>query len=67
MYVLFPSLSTGEANNGAETKVTAPVDELIAKRAASMPEIDQVKVAPESGSPPKNLLTEVCRSLIVIP
>ena len=50
--MLFPSLSVGPSKFGVVAKVRAPVDELILNSAASVPDFDQVSVAPASSSLP---------------
>ena len=51
------SLSAGASKLGDEEKARAPVDELMVKSAASVPEIDQVSVVPESTSEPAKVAT----------
>ena len=52
IYALLVSASAGASKSGLMEKLSAPEDELIEKSAASVPEIDQVRVVPVSTSLP---------------
>jgi hypothetical protein len=47
---LFTSLSAGASKSGLAAKVKTPLDELMAKSAASVPDIENDSDAPASGS-----------------
>jgi hypothetical protein len=49
-YVLFVSPSAGASKSGAMAKVKTPVEELMAKSPASVPDIENERVAPASTS-----------------
>ena len=59
IYALLVSASAGASKSGFAAKASAPEDELIEKSAASVPEIDQVRVVPVSTSLPAYVTTEV--------
>lgn len=49
-YVLFTSLSAGASKSGALAKVSTPLEELIAKSAASVPDTENASEVPASTS-----------------
>ncbi len=50
VYTLFVSLSAGASKSGFEAKVRTPLDELMEKSAASVPDRDQLRVVAASTS-----------------
>jgi hypothetical protein len=57
--MLLASLSEGASKSGAVINDRAPVEELMVNRAASVPEIDQLRVDPASTSLPVKVVTLV--------